>query len=316
MWSKPLTKLSHEFGISDSRLGRICRDLKIPLPGMGYWRKVECGAAIQRPPLPETNQGTEDFFTISSTERFNLKHEGAPVIPVSKRLVTPHPLIIKTIALLKQAHFAYYYHHSNGPDFPLNIRVSEESMPRALRLIDAFIKALEERGYSVRTGKHDSYAVIKGEELSFDLHERNDGKFVFSNKRGFWPQFRNQWRDGKRAKLEQLLGQIIVEMERLADYWVERHREEEEQRSRWEENQKRKQEEQNKVIRVNNEIAMWMQARRLRAYARAIKASCYADEAWLAWCIQYADQIDPILNSITKENVCRTPSPPITQEDI
>lgn len=58
VWSKPLTKLSHEFGISDSRLGRICRELKIPLPGLGYWRKVQCGVVGQQPPLPEPDQGT------------------------------------------------------------------------------------------------------------------------------------------------------------------------------------------------------------------------------------------------------------------
>lgn len=302
VWSKPLTKLSREFGVSDSFLGRICRELKVPLPGMGYWRKVECGTAEKRPPLPEPDPGTEIYFRVSSTERFKLKDEGAPMIPIPEKLGEPHPLITKTMQLLKKTPYGYL-HPTEGPEYPLNIRVSVESMPRALLIVDAFIKALYERGYSVKTTNHDSYAVVKGEELSFDLHERGDGKFVFSNKRGFWPKFRNQWRDGKRSKVEQHLGKIIVEMERLADYWVEEHRKETEQRLRWEAIQKQRQVEQSRVTRAEQEVGLWMEARRLRSYVRAMRASARTNEKdgeWLSWCVAHANKIDPTFPKATK----------------
>ena len=294
VWSKPLTKLSKEFGVSDSRLGRICRELKVPLPGMGYWRKVECGAAEQRPALPEPDPGIENYFRVSSTERFKLKDDGAPMIPIPEKLGEPHPLITKTMQLLKKTPYGYL-HPTEGPEYPLNIRVSVESMPRALLLIDAFIKALYERGYSVKTTNHDSYAVVKGEELSFDLRERGDGKFVFSNKRGFWPQFRNQWRDGKRAKVEQHLGQIIFEMERLADYWNERHREEAEQQKRWEVKQRRHREEQVRVACLEKELSRWQRALVIEKYLERLslseKSKTPEGEKWIAWCRAYTQRL-------------------------
>ena len=296
VWSKPLTKLSREFGVSDSFLGRICRELKVPLPGMGYWRKVECGTAERRPPLPEPDPGTENYFRVSSTERFKLKDEGAPMIPVPEKLGQPHPLITKTMQLLKKTPYGYL-HPTEGPEYPLNIRVSVESMPRALLLIDAFIKALYERGYSVKTTNYDSYAVVKGEELSFDLHERGDGKFVFSNKRGFWPQFRNQWRDGKRSKVEQHLGQIILEMERLADYWVGMNRQESERTKRWEAQKAIEREQQSRIAKLEAEIADWGKANLIRRYVelslKHINAS--SPDEWHSWCLRYADEIDPCL---------------------
>lgn len=296
VWSKPLTKLSREFGVSDSFLGRICRELKVPLPGMGYWRKVECGTAEQRPPLPEPDPGTDNYFRVSSTERFKLKDEGAPMIPVPEKLGEPHPLITKTMQLLKKTPYGYL-HPTEGPEYPLNIRVSVESMPRALLLIDALIKALYERGYSVKTTNHDSYAVVKGEELSFDLHERADGKFVFSNKRAFWPKFRNQWRDGKRSRVEQHLGNIIVEMERLSDYWNDRHREEKEQRERWEHAQRIARIEKERSAELEKRIFQWHQAKLIREYVKEAKLrECDTDsesyQEWLSWCLNQADKMD------------------------
>lgn len=53
VWSEPLVKLSRKYGISDVRLGKVCRKLKIPHPGRGYWAKKKAGSALQQMPLPE-----------------------------------------------------------------------------------------------------------------------------------------------------------------------------------------------------------------------------------------------------------------------
>lgn len=47
-WSKPISELSKDFGISD-----VCRRLRIPIPGRGYWARVEAGQKPNRPKLPE-----------------------------------------------------------------------------------------------------------------------------------------------------------------------------------------------------------------------------------------------------------------------
>jgi hypothetical protein len=53
VWDQPLVKLSRRYGISDVRLGKVCRKLNIPHPGRGYWAKRVVGQAVEQVPLPE-----------------------------------------------------------------------------------------------------------------------------------------------------------------------------------------------------------------------------------------------------------------------
>jgi len=53
VWNQPLVKLSRKYGISDVRLGKVCRKLKIPHPGRGYWAKRSVGQTVAQVPLPE-----------------------------------------------------------------------------------------------------------------------------------------------------------------------------------------------------------------------------------------------------------------------
>jgi hypothetical protein len=53
VWNQPLVKLSRKYGISDVRLGKVCRKLNVPHPGRGYWAKKTVGQAVEQVPLPE-----------------------------------------------------------------------------------------------------------------------------------------------------------------------------------------------------------------------------------------------------------------------
>ena len=53
VWSQPMRVLAQHYGVSDVYLARVCRRLRIPLPGLGYWAKKSAGKATKkRPPLP------------------------------------------------------------------------------------------------------------------------------------------------------------------------------------------------------------------------------------------------------------------------
>lgn len=53
VWSQPIQKLARAYGLSDVGLGKVCRKLRIPLPGRGYWNKKNSGKPVgTRPPLP------------------------------------------------------------------------------------------------------------------------------------------------------------------------------------------------------------------------------------------------------------------------
>jgi len=64
VWSEPLRSLARKHGISDVRLGKICRQANIPLPGLGYWAKHAARRAGVRPPLPPRALGQSDEVTV------------------------------------------------------------------------------------------------------------------------------------------------------------------------------------------------------------------------------------------------------------
>ena len=53
VWSKPMRDLAKDFGISDVGPAKRCRRLGIPVPGRGYWARVDVGQQPYRPKLPQ-----------------------------------------------------------------------------------------------------------------------------------------------------------------------------------------------------------------------------------------------------------------------
>src|SRR4249920_3317282 len=82
VWSKPMRDLAKDFGISDVALAKRCRRLGIPVPGRGYWARVDAGQQPYRPKLPkrEPERSDQDALTVAPSVE-------AP--PISGVLVAP-----------------------------------------------------------------------------------------------------------------------------------------------------------------------------------------------------------------------------------
>lgn len=51
VWSMPIQKLAERFGLSDRGLAKTCLRHQVPVPGRGYWAKIDAGQPVQRTPL-------------------------------------------------------------------------------------------------------------------------------------------------------------------------------------------------------------------------------------------------------------------------
>jgi hypothetical protein len=51
VWSTPIATLAEQFDISDRGLAKTCARYQIPVPGRGYWAKVEAGQPATKTPL-------------------------------------------------------------------------------------------------------------------------------------------------------------------------------------------------------------------------------------------------------------------------
>ena len=60
VWENPLTKVAKELGISDRGLAKICKRHQIPVPGLGYWARIQAGHTMSKQPLRPVNRGPND----------------------------------------------------------------------------------------------------------------------------------------------------------------------------------------------------------------------------------------------------------------
>src|ERR1700733_7552691 len=107
VWSKPMAELAKDFGISDVGLAKRCRRLGIPVPGRGYWARVDAGQKPYRPQLPKREAQWQDqsALTVAPSEVFPLESKatrsaGSDADAVGSRIAT---LIIEPTVSLREA---------------------------------------------------------------------------------------------------------------------------------------------------------------------------------------------------------------------
>lgn len=317
-----------DYGLSDVGLAKICRRLKIPLPGRGHWAQRQAGRTSPRPPLPPlgkddqtevrvtkvTREAPSIFLTqaLSEVEQL-IAREALPEnkIKVGSALVKPHPLVARTTQLLRSA-----------PDWRagfalppawngcLDIRVTPGNTGRALRIMNALIKALEARGYSVSIDakrKGATTVALLGQILDIRLEEvlkRSDhvqtavekkqlevSSLVYTPRYDFHPTGElalriKEWNDGKRRnrsdgderRLEDCLNDFIADLVQVAAIKKARDLEREERERQWAE-ERRRQEEQDKLRReeaarlkaLEEEALAWHRSNQIRTYVEAVR---------------------------------------------
>lgn len=51
VWSEPALTVAKSYGVSSVWLGKVCRQLNVPVPPRGYWARVRSGGKGKKPPL-------------------------------------------------------------------------------------------------------------------------------------------------------------------------------------------------------------------------------------------------------------------------
>jgi hypothetical protein len=69
VWSKPMTHIAKDLGISDVGLAKACRRHGIPVPPRGHWAKLAAGKSSPQTRLPEQSNDYEVRLTTIDPER-------------------------------------------------------------------------------------------------------------------------------------------------------------------------------------------------------------------------------------------------------
>jgi hypothetical protein len=253
VWQFPLRKLAHEYGISDVGLAKVCRKLKIPLPGLGHWTKIACGHKIPRPSLPPIEnvpvlvRHVREVKTLVLPEdapRLNRLEQIAAEASLSvTKAMLAHPLIEKSRVALIQSRAKEGEKLWAARDTEcLDLRVTKNMLTRALRIMAALIHLLEREGFKVaieKTAPESTRTTIYDEEIRFGLIERfrqiksepspKDSKYSYNPVRleptgmlsvEIWNYYfggpQKVWRDRESMKLEELVPKCVAGMMRIA----------------------------------------------------------------------------------------------------
>lgn len=174
VWARPVLRLAREIGVSDVALSKACRKAAIPLPARGHWAipEVRRPGKPKLPDAPPDRQGPVQFSVLDESHRDLPAHRPArdePRIGVPEQLVEPHPLVASTLKALKRT--KVQDGRAGPPIGGLDVATSPQQSDRALRVLDALIKACEERGYSWEIGEEGTRISCDGEKIRIRLRE-------------------------------------------------------------------------------------------------------------------------------------------------
>lgn len=321
VWSEPMSHLAVRFGMSDVGLAQACARMLVPVPGRGYWAKKEVGRSprpTRLPTLPANSGDDKRELRVHRREAPDAaelaREEPSRIeVVVPEVLVDPHPLVARTVRAFRGGRSTHDgFLSSKTPDC-LSVTATMACIDRAMRIYDALIRAIEERGYVVDVEKHRrqgytepehrTVVLLDGEKVEIALIEvtkrierKREGLTDPSPKYETIPsgrlsavireQFggtRQRWVDDAKRTLESQLGSFIHGLAEAAVAFKEFRRAQEdrerkqleEQQRAWDEAQ-RKRAQASRVRALNTEIDSMHSARWAREYLAALKANLAA----------------------------------------
>jgi hypothetical protein len=229
-WSKPLSELAKDFGISDVGLAKRCKRLGIPVPGRGYWARVDAGQAPYRPKLPkrEPQWHDDNALTVApsvgadqgalsplAAEAGLTQQEGtetlaariaALTIVASASIREALPPIKRTAMRSKhprRSELTFERGEKTGP--LVEMQVTSDTLDRALLLADTLMRAAQALGWEYRVCARK---------------ETNE-----SNSQESWRNQRNAT-ENPMPDPEPRMGRVVIEGEEVAFRIEERFRDE------------------------------------------------------------------------------------------
>ena len=245
VWSKPMTTLAKEFNLSDNGLRKICKKNDIPMPKVGHWEKVKYGYTTVKPKLSKQSNNDIKSIDINAFKKSNansesgidflsqIKSNNKLILQVQHNLTKPDQLIIDTKEELeiRQKPWDHPSRRNRKDKDCLNISVSKEELPRALRIFDNLIKNLRILNYQFVFNYSESQIMsFDNIKIKISLREKsnatyidsgfswktrkltNNGLFCLKLDRGWHMK---EFTDTELVKLEDKIPNILAKIEEL-----------------------------------------------------------------------------------------------------
>lgn len=192
VWSRPMTKVAADYGVTGTALKKTCDRHHIPTPERGYWAKLEYGKRVTMealPPLTEPNLATvrtsgslEQHLSPSVREakekardRFH-KHAAAKplLVPASEptlSIVEPPCLAAtrRTISKARPDDQGFAAARSKGI---VPLKIAPASIERGLRILSQLFALAETQGHLPKATDDGLVLIVENESIAFGLEEQ------------------------------------------------------------------------------------------------------------------------------------------------
>jgi hypothetical protein len=312
VWKEPMARLATKYGLSDVGLAKICSKFDIPRPPRGYWAKLQHGQSPRQFKLPDPDRNDEIEIRIVPDDKRqeavsilgDVQVEAEPHIEATDSLRGAHDLIRSGREQLESAKTNSDRIIDAPHDAILKLRVSRNCLRRALLILDALFKAIESRGYQVKSGPCLCAFDV---EIGFAISEQLDrvreepedvdleGDYHFGHSRfresrvpsgrlelritdgSRVDNSRHVWRDGKKP-IEERLNQFLQKLIEAAAYtknqqdrWAEAERLRQVKAAERERQRQLYKEELAHVEALRQEASNWHQSQIIRQYVEAAR---------------------------------------------
>lgn len=281
IWKEPINVLCEKYYISENKLKDICKYLNVPIPSKVYWKQLDDGKSPKIKELPRydgKDEWVEEINEYDVERKKELKKDSLigydenerndikkAISEINLNEIKQHPLVKLRKSTI------------NVPQERLDIFKINESkgIKKRIDLIyNVIFNVIERLQYKIEEKDGKYIAIIKGEEIPFKIREKAKIKYSDANEntndlvnnvvyvngerkiREIIPSGilelkidyygkKDTWNDTTKTKLENVIGDIIVEIFYCAALEKERRIEREKE---CEESRKRESEKFNKVM--------------------------------------------------------------------
>lgn len=170
VWSKPLTHLARDFGLSDVALHKICRKHDIPNPPLGWWAKHAAGHKVRPTPLPKLKSGISGTVVIAGGELRKESDDIASARELARIRASEvevaadapaHPIVTKSIAKLRAAKASPVGLVSVSQQGLIAIEIAPASVDRIEQCLNRIAAAALLQGFEL-SGKGERAAFTDG----------------------------------------------------------------------------------------------------------------------------------------------------------
>jgi hypothetical protein len=190
VWSRPMTKVAEEFGISDVALKKACAKHRIPTPPRGYWARKAAGKSVKQLLFHEIsdhrleriviygvrNNLPSEVTKVLEQEEARRRAKPRPTQTIASTLSMPvsevHQQIAATAKALRKAKPDKEGVVKATGDGLCGVIVGAAVVERVIRVLDSLGRALEQRGLTLEPAGSGMKVTVGPDSVTLFLTER------------------------------------------------------------------------------------------------------------------------------------------------